>query len=370
MNSLLKAIEPVLLMGPGPSTISNEVYQAIGLPTLSHLDGQFIGIMDALKENLKKIFRTGNEATFAVSGTGTAGMEACIMNLIEPGEAVLVLVNGYFGQRLVDMAGRAGGLVESLEFEWGKPVELESVKKKLGSKKYRVLAMVHAETSTGVRNPIREVGALLAGGDTLFLVDAVTSLGGVEIQADAWGLDAVYSCSQKCLACPSGLSPVTFSPRAVRKASERKNKIADFYLDLGLLMKYWSGAPRAYHHTAPANMFFALLASTDLLLAEGLEQTWKRHADAHGYLVSRVEAGGLAMLVDQPWRLPMLNTVRVPAGLDEAALRRDLRQKHKIEIGAGLGPLAGKIWRIGLMGHTARRENVDRLMTALLPLTK
>jgi alanine-glyoxylate transaminase/serine-glyoxylate transaminase/serine-pyruvate transaminase len=365
MKSLLDSLDSVLLMGPGPSTISPKVYEVMGKNTLGHMDPQFFSVMDGLKDSLRKVMQTTNEATLTISGTGTAGMEACLVNLIEPGDPMLVIVNGYFGARMQEMASRLGAVVTTLEFPWGSPVNVEAVKKEIQEKPYRIVGMVHAETSTGVRNPIEQVGPLVAAKGAYFLVDAVTSLGGIEIKPDAWGIDAMYSCSQKCLGCPSGLSPVTFSPRAMEKITNRKTKVPNFYLDMTLLMKYWNGSPRAYHHTAPANMYYALYRALELILEEGIEAVYKRHLDAHRYLMEGLEKMGLSMLVDAPHRLPMLNTVKIPKGVEDAAVRKELRSTYKIEIGAGLGSLAGKIWRIGLMGHTARRENVDTLLGAL-----
>jgi len=370
MKSLLDTLDSVLLMGPGPSTISPKVYEVLGKDTLGHMDPQFFSLMDAMKDSLRKVMQTQNPATITISGTGTAGMEACLVNLIEPGDSMLVVVNGYFAARMQEMAGRLGAVVTTVEFPWGSPIDVDKVKKELDAKPYRIVGMVHGETSTGVRNPIDAIGPLVASKGAYFLVDAVTSLGGIEIKPDQWGIDALYSCSQKCLGCPSGLSPVTFSPRAMEKITKRKTKVPNFYLDMTLLMKYWDGSPRAYHHTAPANMYYALYRALELILEEGIEKVYQRHRDAHTYLVEGLEKMGLSLFVAAPYRLPMLNTVKIPEGIDDAAVRKELRNSYKIEIGAGLGALAGKIWRIGLMGHTARRENVDTLLSALKKILK
>jgi alanine-glyoxylate transaminase/serine-glyoxylate transaminase/serine-pyruvate transaminase len=370
MNNLLDSLDKVLLMGPGPSTISPKVYEALGKQTLGHMDPQFFALMDEIKEGLRRVMRTKNAATVAISGTGTAGMETTLVNLIEPGDSMLVIINGYFAARLAEMSARLGAVVDKVEFPWGGPVDVETVKARLSAKPYGIVGMVHGETSTGVRNPIREVGALVKNSGAYFIVDAVTSLGGLEILPDDWSIDALYSCSQKCIGCPSGLSPVTFSGRAIKKINDRKNKVPNFYLDMTLLMKYWDGAPRAYHHTAPANMYFGLYQALLLIQEEGIEAVCRRHKDAHEYLVAGLEKMGLSMLVDPPHRLPMLNTVRIPAGTDDAAVRKELRTVHKIEISAGLGELGGKIWRIGLMGYTAKRENVDTLLEALKGILK
>ncbi|MEW5814710.1 MAG: alanine--glyoxylate aminotransferase family protein [Spirochaetota bacterium] len=365
MKNLLHAIDEVLLMGPGPSSIPPAVYAALSHKTLGHLDPYFIEIMDEIKKLLQMLMNTKNRMTIPVSGTGSAGMEACFVNLIEPGDRVLILINGVFGMRMADVASRLGAQVDSLEFEWGKPVEVQPVKDKLRTNSYKIAAVVHAETSTGVRNPVEEIGSLLRGSDTLYLVDTVTSLGGLEVRLDAWGIDAVYSGSQKCLSCPPGLAPASFSDKAMEVITHRKTKVPNWYLDMSMLADYWEGKKRAYHHTAPINMLYALYQSLLLIFEEGTEKVFARHLDSHKQLAAGLEKLGIKMLVDSQYRLPMLNAVCIPTGVDETKIRNILRMEHKIEIGAGLGPLAGKVWRIGLMGHTARKENVDRLLKAL-----
>lgn len=365
MNNLLDEIEEVLLMGPGPSCVHDAVYAALAQKTLGHLDPYFLTIMDAIKAQLQQVMKTQNRLTLPISGTGSAGMETCFVNLIEPGDPVLILINGVFGLRMKDVATRLRAEVDSLEFEWGTPVVVEDVKKKLAEKTYAIVAIVHAETSTGVANPVAEIGALLKGRNTIYLVDTVTSLGGMVVDMDGWGVDAMYSGTQKCLSCPPGLAPVSFSDIAITKLQQRKTKVPNWYLDVSMIMSYWEGQKRSYHHTAPINMLYALYQALDLLLEEGLEAAYQRHADNHTALVAGLAKLGLKMLVDPACRLPMLNAVCVPDGVDEAAVRNALRTEYKIEIGAGLGPLAGKIWRIGLMGHTARPENVKRLLDAL-----
>jgi alanine-glyoxylate transaminase/serine-glyoxylate transaminase/serine-pyruvate transaminase len=365
MANLLDTMDSVLLMGPGPSQVHPLVYQALARPTIGHLDPQFLALMDGLKEKLKELMETRNEATIALSSTGSSGMEAVMVNLVEEGESMLVAVNGYFSDRMVEVARRVGAQVDTLEFPWGKPIESAEIAKKLKEKPYKFVGVVHGETSTGVLNPIAEIGVMVKEAGALFIVDAVTSLGGNELHLDAWHIDALYSCSQKCIGCPSGLSPVTFSPMAMDKIARRKKKVPNFYLDMMLLMKYWSGSPRAYHHTAPANMFYGLYQALVLILEEGPEKVQARHMEVHEYLVAGLEKIGLSLLVEKPWRLPNLNTVLVPEGVDEAAVRKELRQSYKLEIGAGLGTLAGKIWRVGIMGHTAQKENVDTFLTAL-----
>ena len=370
MSNLLESLDSVLLMGPGPSTIPPKVYEALGKRTLGHMDPQFFPLMDGIKDGLRQVMGTRNAATITISGTGTSGMEACLVNLIEHGDAMLIVVNGYFAARLVEMAGRLGAVVDTVEFPWGKPVDVSEIKKRLAAGPYKLVGMVHAETSTGVHNPVGEIGPLVREKGAYFIVDAVTSLGGLEIRTDEWKIDALYSCSQKCIGCPSGLSPVTFSDRAMAKTAGRKTRVPNFYLDMTLLMKYWDGSPRAYHHTAPANMYFGLYQALQLILEEGLEAVRRRHLEAHTYLVAGLKNMGLSMLVDEPHRLPMLNTVLIPEGVDDAAVRKELRSAFKIEIGAGLGALGGKIWRIGLMGYTAKKENVDILLAALKKILK
>jgi alanine-glyoxylate transaminase/serine-glyoxylate transaminase/serine-pyruvate transaminase len=365
MNNLLNGIEEVLLMGPGPSCIHDSVYDALSKKTLGHLDPYFLKIMDVIKKQLQELLNTKNALTLPISGTGSAGMETCFVNLVEPGDPMLILINGVFGLRMQDVASRLGAEVDTLEYEWGTPVVVDDVKKKIAEKPYKIVAVVHAETSTGVCNPITEIGELCQGTTTLYLVDTVTSLGGMKVAMDDWGIDALYSGSQKCLSCPPGLAPVSFSDKAVEVLQNRKIKVPNWYLDLSMIIKYWEGQKRVYHHTAPVNMLYALYQALFLILEEGLDNVYQRHVKNHQALVTGLEEFGLTMLVESQYRLPMLNAVCVPDDIDEAAVRKALREEHKIEIGAGLGPLAGKIWRVGLMGHTARPENVTRLIEAL-----
>ena len=364
MKNLLAGIEEVLLMGPGPSCVPPQVYEAIGKKTLGHLDPYFLKIMDELKEHLRTLLNTKNNLTVPISGTGSAGMEACFVNLVEPGDKVLILINGVFGVRMREVASRLGAEVDALEFIWGTPVIVDDVAKKLKEKTYRIVAVVHAETSTGVCNPVEEIGALLKGSDTIYLVDTVTSLGGIEVRMDDWGIDALYSGTQKCLSCPPGLAPLSFSEKAMARLGARKTRVPNWYLDISLIANYWS-QNRVYHHTAPVNMTYALYQALLLILEEGPVKVFKRHRDSHQLLVKGLEEMGLKMVVEKTRRLPMLNTAYCPEGIDELAVRRRLRDEYKIEIGGGLGPLAGKIWRIGLMGHTARKENVERFLDAL-----
>jgi alanine-glyoxylate transaminase/serine-glyoxylate transaminase/serine-pyruvate transaminase len=365
MAPLLDKIEEMLLMGPGPSCVPEAIYAAIRRPTIGHLDPHFIAIMDAIKTQLRELIGTANQLTIPISGTGSAGMETCFVNLIEPGNRVLVLSNGVFGVRMQDVAGRLGASVEALEFEWGTPVSVDQVARRLAERKYDIVAVVHAETSTGVRNPIEDIGKLLSGSGTIYLVDAVTSLAGIPIDMDACGIDALYSGTQKCISCPPGLSPVSMSEKALAKLKHRELKVPNWYLDLSMIVGYWAGEKRSYHHTAPINMLYALHAALDLILAEGVSKVFERHGRSHEQLVAGLDKMGLKMLVERPYRLPMLNAVLVPEGVQEAVVRERLRTEFHIEIGAGLGPLAGKIWRVGLMGHTARQTNVDRFLDSL-----
>jgi len=365
MKNVLDGIEEILLMGPGPSCIPDSVYNALSCKTLGHMDPYFIKIMDESKELLQHVMQTKNPMTLPISGTGSAGMEACFVNLIEKDDPVLILINGVFGMRMKDLAGRLGARVDTLEFEWGKTVDLDKVEEKLKANSYKIVAVVHAETSTGVRNPIKEIGEMLKDKDTIYLVDSVTGLGGMEVATDAWGIDALYSGTQKCLSCPPGLAPATFSEKAMNVILNRKSKVPNWYLDISMIAKYWEGKKRVYHHTAPINMLYALYQSLFLIVEEGLENVFKRHLEAHEKLVSGLEEMEIQMLVEPKYRLPMLNAICIPEGADDEAVRSKLRMQYKIEIGGGLGPLAGKIWRIGLMGHTAREENVTRVLSAL-----
>jgi len=365
MSNALDNIRDILLMGPGPSCVPDSVYEALGKKTMGHLDPRFLRIMDQIKEQLQKVMGTSNALTLPISGTGSAGMEACFVNLIEPGDPVLVLSNGVFGTRMQDVATRLGADVDTLEFEWGTPVSVNEMARKVAEKSYKIVAVVHAETSTGVLNPVGEIGERIKGTDTIYLVDTVTSLGGMEVAMDAWGVDALYSGSQKCLSCPPGLAPLSFSQKAVRALMSRKTKVPNWYLDLSMIIRYWEGHKRVYHHTAPVNMLYGLYQALYLILEEGLENVYRRHRDNHRYLVEGLGKRGIKMFVEPSCRLPMLNAIHVPAGIDEAAVRQELLENCNIEVGAGLGLLAGKIWRIGLMGHTSRAENVDRFLKAL-----
>ncbi len=365
MNGIPPRFSPPerLLLGPGPSPVPAKVIEALTRPTLGHLDPDFLRLMDEVRAMLRDVFRTKNEVTFPLPGTGSAGMEACLVNLIEPGDEVLVLVNGYFGNRMADMAGRFGAAVRTLQARWGEGFDPAAVEEALRGRKTKLVAFVHAETSTGFRQEIPPIVGAAHRHGALAVVDAVTSLGGIPVEVDAWDIDAIYSGSQKCLGCPPGLAPLSFGPRALEALDRRKARVGSWYLDLSLLRKYW-GADRVYHHTAPISMLYAFHEALRLVHEEGLENRWRRHADASARFVRGVGAMGLEMLVRPADRLPELNSVRVPAGADDKAVRRSLLLDHGIEIGGGLGELAGKIWRVGLMGEGARPEVVDRALAA------
>jgi alanine-glyoxylate transaminase / serine-glyoxylate transaminase / serine-pyruvate transaminase len=353
-----------VLMGPGPSGVSPRVLAALAAPTVGHLDPYFLRIMDETQKMLRAVFRTSNELTLAVSGTGSAGMETCVVNLIEPGDRMVVCVNGVFGGRMADVAARVGANVTKVERNFGEvfsPGEVGDAIKKVGPK---VVGIVHAETSTGACQPLEEIAKFARDAGVLLLVDCVTSLGGVPVEVDAWQLDAVYSGTQKCLSCPPGLSPVTFGPRALAAIEKRKTKVASWYLDMTLVRNYW-GQDRAYHHTAPINMNFALHEALRIVLEEGLENRFARHLRSHQALKAGLKALGIAYSVAEGHQLPMLNSVLVPAGVEDLAVRKQLLADFGIEIGSGLGPLKGKTWRIGLMGETSTQSNVLLFLAAL-----
>ena len=365
MKSTLDSLPDILLLGPGPSSPYPEVYEALARPTLGHLDPTFIGLMDEVKVLIQKLAHTRNKLTMPISGTGSAGMEAGFVNFIEPGDRVLILQNGVFGTRMKDVAQRLGAEVDSLDFEWGTPVNPDALRDQLAKQNYDLIAVVHAETSTGVCNPLGSISELVRPTGALFLVDSVTGLGGIPVTLDEWGVDIFYSGTQKCLACPPGLAPFSASDRAIERLKARKAKVPNWYLDLTMILNYWDGAKRAYHHTAPINMIYGLYAALQRVVGEGEQAVFDRHQAAHDQLVAGLETMGLEMLVAPEFRLPMLNAVKVPDGVDEAAVRSRMLNDHSIEIGAGLGPLAGKIWRIGLMGYNARPDVVDRALAAL-----
>ncbi len=355
------------LLGPGPSDVSPRVLEALGRPTIGHLDPEFVALMDEVKTLLQRAFRTDNRLTMPISAPGSAGMEACFTNLVEPGDTVIVCQNGVFGGRMRENVVRCGGTAVMVEDDWGRPVDPAKVDAALRTHpEASLLAFVHAETSTGARSDAAALVALAHRFDCLAIVDAVTSLGGIPLEVDAWQIDAVYSGSQKCLSCVPGLSPVSFSERAIDRIRQRTHPIQSWFLDTNLVMGYWGeGVKRAYHHTAPVNSIYALHEALLILHEEGLDAAWARHRRNHVALVAGLEAMGLQMAVEPEWRLPQLNAVEVPEGVDEARVRGQLLDEHDIEIGAGLGALAGKVWRIGLMGHASRPRNVLRCLTAM-----
>lgn len=352
-----------ILMGPGPCNPYPEVVAAFGRPMLGHLDPEFVALLDETNERLRQVFRTKNQLTFPVSATGSAGMEAAFVNVVRPGDDVVIGVNGVFGGRMCDVAARAGATVHRVDVEWGKAIDPQQLLDAHPNPK--IIAVVHAETSTGVRNDIAELGA--NKGDALLLVDTVTSLAGIPLEIDEWGVDISYSGTQKCLGVPPGLSPLTVGARAVERIVETPQS---WYLDLNMIKNYVTGGgARAYHHTAPISMVFALHAGLGVILDEGLEQSWARHAACGAALQQGLVDLGFELFAQDGHRLPELTTVVVPsdlpAGLDEAAVRRTLLDRYGIEVGGGLGAYAGKVWRIGCMGHTARQRNVTLLLGAL-----
>lgn len=365
MQTAFRSFHPSrrILLGPGPSETPDRVLQAMASPTLGHLDPEYLTLMDELKQLLQEIFRTKNGLTLAVSGTGSAGMEAAVVNLLEPGDEALVCVNGVFGGRMKDVMERTGATVRAIEAPWGETIPPERIAEEL--RKYSataVVGIVHAETSTGAMQPLEEVSRIVHDAGALLLVDAVTSLGGTPVEVDAWRIDACYSGTQKCLSCPPGLAPVTFSPAALEKIDRRRTKVQSWYLDMSMIRNYW-GADRAYHHTAPINMTYALREACVAVLEEGLEARFARHLTNHRALRAGLEAIGLNYIPQHS--LPMLNAIHVPQGVDEAGVRRRLLEDYGIEIGAGLGPFKGQALRIGLMGASSSRRNVMLLLSAL-----
>lgn len=355
------------LMGPGPSDVHPRILEALSRPTIGHLDPAFVGMMDEVKKLLQYAFQTDNELTIPVSAPGSAGMETCFVNLVEPGDKVIVCQNGVFGGRQKENVERSGGIAVMVMDDWGKPVDLAKLEQALESNPdAKIVSFVHAETSTGAQSDAKGIWELAHKHGCLVIADCVTSLAGTPIKVDEWGLDAVYSGTQKCLSCVPGLSPVTFSERAIEKIKNRESKVQSWFLDLNLVMGYWGeGAKRAYHHTAPVNALYALHESLVMLRDEGLENAWKRHDHNHQALKAGLEAMGIGFVVEESARLPQLNTVYIPDGVDDAAVRSRLLNEFNLEIGAGLGDLAGKVWRIGLMGFSSRAENVIFCLSAL-----
>ena len=350
-----------LLLGPGPSNADPLVLKALALNPVGHLDPFYVSLMGEVQELLRYAWQTDNRMTLPMSGTGSAAMEATIANIVEPEDTVLVAIKGYFGHRLADMAGRYRANVETIEKNWGEAFTLEEIERALKKYKPSVFAIVHAETSTGICQPMEGIGDLCREHGTLLLLDTVTSLGGVPLYIDDWKVDLAYSCSQKGLSCPPGLGPFTLNQRAEKKLNERKGKVPNWYLDVSLLNKYW-GSDRIYHHTAPVNMNFGIREALRLLAEEGLDNSWIRHRSNAEYLWNGLEDLGLKMHVEKDLRLPTLTTVLIPSGVDGKAFCHHLLNNFGVEIGAGLGSLAGKVWRIGLMGYNSKVENVDKIV--------
>jgi alanine-glyoxylate transaminase / serine-glyoxylate transaminase / serine-pyruvate transaminase len=355
-----------VLMGPGPSDAHPRVLQAMARPLIGHLDPEFIRMMDEVKSMVQQTFLTQNHLTFVVSAPGSAGMETCLVNLLEPGDECIICINGVFGGRMADIAERCGATVHRVNTEWGRVTEPDQIRKALDAcPRPKLVALVHAETSTGARQPLEEISKLVHEADSLLVVDAVTSFCGVPLKVDEWGIDAIYTGTQKCLSAPPGLSPVSFSDAAVKVLDNRKTKVQSWFLDLTMVKNYWSGAKRAYHHTGPISSVFALHEALNIVLEEGLENRWERHQAVHQHLRAELEKRGFRFLVEEPYRLPNLNSVFLPDGLNEADLRSKLLNQYNIEVGSGLGAFAGKIWRIGIMGESATKNHVNMLMGAL-----
>ena len=356
-----------VLMGPGPSDVPQRVLTALAQPTIGHLDPEFISMMEEIKELLQYAFQTKNKLTFPVSAPGSAGMETCFVNLVEPGDKVLVAINGVFGMRMVENVERARGIAITIKEEWGKPVDPIKVEEALKEDpEIKILAFVHAETSTGALSDAKTLSEIAIKYNALTIVDAVTSLGGSPLKVDEWKLDAVYSGTQKCLSCIPGISPVTFSDKAVAAIKNRKSKVQSWFLDLNLVMGYWdTNSKRSYHHTAPVNSMYALLESLRMLKEEGLENAWKRHTKNHLILKEGLEKLGFEFIVDEKFRLPQLNAVKLPEWIDDAKARAYALENHQLEIGGGFGPLAGKIWRVGLMGCSSSQKNIDLFLDVL-----
>lgn len=358
-------IARVRLHGPGPSDVPASVLDALSARTIGHLDPDFLRVMDQTQEMLRAVFQTKNRMTIPVSGTGSAGMEALVANLVEPGDRVAVVRNGVFGGRIADEIARFGGEVLEISLEWGTTVEPEQVEKALSSQKCQALFLVHAETSTGAhQQQMKEIADIVHEHGALFLVDCVTSLGGAEVKVDEWGIDAAYSGTQKCLSVPPGLAPITLNDRAMEKLRKRETPVRSWYFDLTMIEQYWTeGVSRKYHHTAPVNMIFALHEGLRVILEEGLAAVFERHRKNAATLQAGLESLGLRYIVEKPeQRLPMLHAVFLPEGLEEGKLRKRLRTEFKVEVGGGLGEFAGKAWRIGLMGHSSREEKVQALL--------
>jgi len=358
-----------MLFGPGPSDVAPSVLEAMARPIMGHLDPAFVELLDDVARMLREIFRTANEVTFAVSGTGSAGMEMALVNLLEPGDRAIVCVAGVFGQRLAEIARRCGAQVDEVVAEWGSPVPDAAVREALDRGPAKIVALVHAETSTGMRQPVERIARDAREHGALVVLDAVTSLAGIPVSVDEWGVDVCYSGTQKCLSVPPGLSPITFSTRAMDAARARREPVRSWYLDVTLITRYW-GADRVYHHTAPISMLYALHEGLRLVLDEGLEARWERHERLGGELQAALVEMGFDLLAEEGFRLPQLTAAAVPSGVDERAARGRLLDEYGIEVGGGLGVFAGRAWRIGLMGESCREDKLERLLAAILAVTQ
>lgn len=372
---MYESFKPIdrILMGPGPANVHPQVLVALSKPTLGHLDPQFIELMDEIKSLLKYTFKTQSEHTFVLSGPGSLGMEACLVNLVEPGSKVVVCVAGYFANRMTQIVSKFGGHVVVVKDDWGRAVDPQKLETALkNNPDTKVVAFVHAETSTGALSNIKLLSEIAHKSGALVIVDVVTSLGAVDVYVDDWQLDAVYSCSQKGLACVAGMSPVSFSERAVHFVKNRKTQIQSWFNDLNLLGSYWNGpGKRAYHHTAPSNQYYGLHEALMILKDEGIENAWRRHRENSAKLIAKLKSQlGLELIVPEGERIPHLLTIKVPEGIDEAKVRNELLAKHNLEIGAGLGELAGKVWRIGLMGYNSNEKRVDFCVNSLKDVLK
>ncbi|HSB06650.1 MAG TPA: alanine--glyoxylate aminotransferase family protein [Thermodesulfobacteriota bacterium] len=361
---------PRILLGPGPGNVHYRVYQAMATPVIGYLDPLLLSAMDEISIMLRDLFQTKNRMTLALPGTGSSGMEASFLNFVEPGDTVVIFVKGYFGERMAEMAARFGAKVVRIDQEWGKPFEPERVIKTLKEHpEAKICAIVHAETSTGVRQPLEEIGAYCRKTDTLYLVDVVTSLGGCEVKVDQWGIDISYSCSQKGIGVPPGLAPFTASSKAMDVRRARKTKVQGWYLDLLLLEKYW-GEERVYHHTAPASMLYALREGLRIIFEEGLEARFKRHETISDALKMGLESLGFGLFAQEGYRLPMLTSAYLPSGVEDVSTRKKLLNEYNIEVGGGLGLVKGKIWRVGLMGDSCQMQYVHCLISALKEMLK
>jgi len=369
---MIKELNPRarILMGPGPSDINPRVLKALATPLIGHLDPQFIQIMDEVMEMTRQLFQTKNQVTSVISATGSAGMETCLVNLLERGDSAMVCVNGVFGNRMCDIVERCGSKLIRIDAPWGRPIEPDQVKDALKHNKPKLVAIVHAETSTGVLQPLTEISKMVHEAGALFVVDTVTSLAGTEVLTDECGIDAIYSGTQKCISSPPGLSPVSFSPKAVEAMDSRNSKVQSWYLDMSMIRKYWEGAKRAYHHTGPISMIYGIHEALRIVFEEGLQNRFERHKQNHIKLKEGLESMGFEFLVAPEFRLPMLNAIKIPEGIDDAKVRGRLLNEYNIEIGAGLGEFSGKVWRIGLMGESCTQNHINLLLSALVQILR